>query len=307
MLRCIPDYRGGVFGITERTIDTFGARPYTHPRMQQLKSPPARSVSLNSVAYSQRSSQVSSVRKALELLGSFSPQMPSWPLSDLARHLHIPKSTAHKLLRTLQALDFVRQNQETRTYQLGPRAMELGLAFASSSNILFRARTVMNRLAEKTGETVKVGILSNGQVLIVAAVESAHQLHTRGDRGTRWPLHSSSLGKAILSALPPEEIAEIVGNKGLQRFTKNTLTTLHDLERELKRIRNRGYAVDQQENELGVCCVAAPISDTLQGLVGAIGISGPSLRIRDEAIQELSRQVLAASRAISRYSSHEIS
>jgi DNA-binding IclR family transcriptional regulator len=65
--------------------------------------------------------------------------------------------------------------------------------------------------------------------------------------------------------------------------------------------------VDQQENELGVCCVAAPISDTLQGLVGAIGISGPSLRIRDEAIQELSRQVLAASRAISRYSSHEIS
>ena len=138
-----------MFGITERSIDTFGRPSLYSSRMQQFKSPPARSVSLNSVTYSQRSSQVSSVRKALELLGSFSPQMPSWPLSDLARHLHIPKSTAHNLLRTLQALDFVRQNQETRTYQLGPRAMELGLVFASSSNILFRARTVMNRLAGK--------------------------------------------------------------------------------------------------------------------------------------------------------------
>jgi DNA-binding IclR family transcriptional regulator len=275
--------------------------------MQQAKSSLAQSASPNGAATSSRSSEVSSVRKALELLGSFSPQKSSWPLSDLARHLHLPKSTVHNLLRTMQSLDFVRQNHETRTYQLGPRAMEVGLAFASSSNILFRARTAMNRLAEKTGETVKVGVLSNGEVLIVAAVESAHQLHTRGDRGTRWPLHSSSLGKAILSSLPSEEVAEIVGNKGLQRFTKNTLTTVHDLERELKRIRQLGYAVDQQENELGVCCVAAPISDTLQGLVGAIGISGPSLRIRDESIQELGKHVLAASRAISPYSAHEIS
>ncbi len=182
--------------------------------------------------------------------------------------------------------------------------MELGLVFAGSSDILAQARTVMNRLAQQTGETVKVGVLSNGQVLIVAAVESAHQLHTRGDRGTRWPLHSSSLGKAMLSVLPLEEIAEILSSRGMPRFTKNTLTTLHDVEQEVKRIRARGYAVDQQENEPGVCCVAAPIVDTLQGVVGAISISGPSLRIQEETLEELGRDVIAASRAIAKYSSH---
>lgn len=184
--------------------------------------------------------------------------------------------------------------------------MELGLVFARSSDILSHARAVMNRLAEQTGETVKLGILSNGQVLIVSAVESAHQLHTRGDQGTRWPLHSSSLGKAMLSVLPDEEIAEILGDKPMPRFTKNTLTTVQDVQRELKRIRARGYALDQEENEPGVCCVAAPISDTLQGGVAAVSISGPNLRMRDEALHELGRHVMAASRAIGRYSHHDI-
>ncbi|HXE12290.1 MAG TPA: IclR family transcriptional regulator [Bryobacteraceae bacterium] len=272
--------------------------------MQKPTSTPVQSAQPNGIAYLRRSNEVSSVRKALELLGCFSPQAPSWPLSELARHLQIPKSTAHNLLRTLQSLDFVRQSPETRTYQLGPRAMELGLVFASNSDILSHARTVMNRLAEKTGETVKIGILSNDQVLIMAAVESAHQLHTRGDLGTRWPLHSSSLGKAILSTLQPEELAEVLGSKGMRQFTKNTISTLEEMELEVKRIRARGYAVDQQENEAGVCCVAAPISATLQGVSGAIGVSGPCVRIRDKAISELGQQVMAASQAIARYTGY---
>ena len=103
----------------------------------------AQPVQPNGSAPSRRSSEVSSVRKALELLGSFSPQRTSWPLSELARRLQIPKSTAHILLRTLQSLDFVRQNHETRTYQLGPRGMELGLVFGSNSDMLSRARTAI--------------------------------------------------------------------------------------------------------------------------------------------------------------------
>ena len=250
--------------------------------------------------------EVSSVRKALELLGSFSPQAPSWPLSELARHLRLPKSTAHNLLRTLQAFDLVRQDRETRSYRLGPRAMELGLVFAGSSDILAHARIVMNRLGEQTGETVKIGVLSNREVLVVAAVESARQLHTRGDQGTRWPLHSSSLGKAMMSVLPAEEIAEILGKKPMPRFTKNTITSLSDMERELSRIRTRGYAVDQQENEPGVCCVAAAIADPLQGIVAAISVSGPTVRIREESLQDLGRLVIDAGRAIARYARQEI-
>ena len=109
-----------------------------------------------------------------------------------------------------------------------------------------------------------------------------------------------------MSVLPAEEIAEILGNKPMPRFTKNTITSLSDMERELSRIRTRGYAVDQQENEPGVCCVAAPIADPLQGIVAAISVSGPTVRIREESLQDLGRQVIDAGRAIARYARQEI-
>ena len=147
---------------------------------------------LNGNRHSPLRYEVSSVRKALDILAVFSVFEPEWSLSALARRLHLPKSTAHNLLRTLQSFDLVQQQQERRTYRLGPRALEMGLTFSQSSEVLAQARPVLRRLAQLTGETVKLGILSNGQVLVVAAVESTHELHTRGDTGTRWPLHSTS-------------------------------------------------------------------------------------------------------------------
>ena len=264
-----------------------------------------RSADPNDAVPASRKTEVSSVRKALELLGCFTPRAAAWGLSDLARSLKIPKSTAHNLLRTLQSFDFVRQDRETRVYRLGPRALELGLVFARGSDVLAHARTMMNRLAERTRETVKVGILSSGQVLVVAAIESTHQLHTRGDAGTRWPLHSSSLGKAILSNLPPEEAEEILSSKGMPRSTGNTLTTWRDMEREIRLIRARGYSLDQEESEPGVCCVAAPVTDVLHGVVAAISISGPAVRLQGDTIEKFAKQVVVASRAIARHSVHE--
>jgi IclR family KDG regulon transcriptional repressor len=223
--------------------------------------------------------EVNSVRKALELLKCFSVNTPEWPLSGLSRRLDIPKSTAHNLLRTLQVFDLVRQDSVSRVYRLGPRALELGLLFARNTEILAPARVVLRRIAMETRETVKFGVLSNEEVLIVAAVESVQQLHTRADVGTRWPLHSTSLGKAMLSALPPAEVREIMERAGMPRHTKHTITAWPDMERELKRIHSRRYACDLEENEPGVRCVAVPLSDPLRGLIAALSVSGPSVRI----------------------------
>jgi DNA-binding IclR family transcriptional regulator len=289
-----------LFSESERNIDADDKALYTRCQVNGLSNPNERSVLLNENKPVPRSYEVASVRKALELLGCFTTQSPAWTLSDLARSLHIPKSTVHNLLRTLQSFDLVRQDTETRVYRLGPGAMELGLVFARSSDILSHGRAVLGRLAELTRETVKLGVLSNDQVLIIAAVESSHQLHTRGDTGTRWPLHSSSLGKAILSVLPEDEAGEILARKGMSRFTSRTLTTWEELEREIKRIRASGYALDQEENEPGVCCVAAPVTDALHGIVAAISISGPSVRIKNEVLEELAKHVMAAGRAVVR-------
>ena len=242
--------------------------------------------------------EVSSVRKALEILASFSLERPVWTLSALSRHLDLPKSTVHNLLRTLQTFDFVRQDPEARNYRLGPRALEMGLVFARSTEMLAGVRPLLRRLAEHTGETIKMGILSNDRVLIVAAVESAHQLHTRGDTGTRWPLHSTSLGKAILSALPEDEARQMVERYGLPAVTPHTATSWESLERDLRQIRTRGYALDLEENERGVRCVAAPVVDPLRGSIAAISVSGPKVRLEDDRLVQLARDVVAAARSI---------
>jgi IclR family acetate operon transcriptional repressor len=238
----------------------------------------------------------------LEILNVFSLAEPDWSLSALARRLHLPKSTAHNLLRTLQSFDLVQQDPERRAYRLGPRALEMGLAFSQSSEVLAQARPVLRRVAQETRETVKLGVISNDQVLIVAAVESTQHVHTRGDTGTRWPLHSTSIGKAILSALSQGECERVVRGRGMPQITGRTLTSWPQLSQELDAIRARGYATDFEENELGVCCVAAPIVDGLRGSVAAISVSGPRIRIEHDRLGELAAQVLAAARSISTYS-----
>ena len=302
ILRAAAHRGRSLFSLGEQCFDNSGRSTIYSGGMVAPIANSKRSAGLNDSVRSSRPAQVASVRKAIELLGSFTPQTPCWALSDLARHLQIPKSTAHNLLQTLKDFDFVQQDEQAKVYRLGARALEIGLTFARGSELLSHARAVMNRLAEQTGETVKFGVLSNHQVLIVAAVESLRQLHTRGDLGTRWPLHSSSLGKAILSALPWEQAVSVLRVTGMPRFTRTTLQTLDEAEREMKQIRTRGYALDRQENEPGVCCVAAPVVDPLHGTVAAISVSGPSARMRDGQLSELGRQVAAAGLAISNFS-----
>lgn len=245
--------------------------------------------------------EVSSVRKALDLLTAFTVDNPEWTLSSLGRRFGIPKSTAHNLLRTLQSFDLICQDSEQHAYRLGPRALELGLVYGQSSNMLAQARPILRDLAGLTQETVKLGILSKDEVLVIGAVESAHQLHTRGDIGTRWPLHSTSLGKAILSALAHEEAEELVKRRGTVKFTPATLSW-EELSEELQRIRSRKYATDLEENERGVRCVAAPVIDRLRGAVAAISVSGPRVRLEDDRLGGLGKQVVAAAKRLESYS-----
>lgn len=245
-----------------------------------------------------RSVEVASVRKALEILCSFSRETPSLTVSELSRRLAIPKSTAHNLLRTLQSLDFLAQDPVEKRFRLGPRVFELGLVFSHITQLVAMAYPRLRRLAEQTRETVKLATLSGGEVLILAAMESPFQLHTRGDVGKRAPLHCTSLGKAMLASLPDSEIREIVAHQRLAPFTARTITSLASLEEEIRRIRMAGHSVDWEENEEGVSCVAAFIPDPQGRLVAAISVSGPVSRIKEESLAGIGAQVAEAARSI---------
>lgn len=262
-----------------------------------------RSDSLNARHVTPRSDsyQVVSVSKALELLSCFSIGIPVWSLSDMARRVDLPKSTAHNLLRTLKQFDLVRQNSETKHYEVGPRALELGLSFVKNSGVVAQVRPTLRRLMEATGETCKFGMLSKDQVVIVAAAESTFQLHTRGDVGTRWDLHSTSLGKAILATLSDEEALEILSRRGMPAYTRNTISAWKPMQAELAAIRERGYALDLEENEPGIRCVAAAVADSLRDSVVSLSVSGPRDRMPDERIPEIARCIQTAIRTLSHY------
>lgn len=241
--------------------------------------------------------QVSSVRKALEILCIFTADNPRWTLSALSRELGLPKSTASNLVRTLVAFDLVRQDASDKSYSIGPRAHQLGCLYAAKTDLIACAMPWMRKLNRITKETVKLGILSQHAVLVVAAVESQLELHTRGDVGRRWHLHASSLGKAILSVLRQDELEEILA-AGLPRFTESTLTDPASLAEALRQVRKRGYALDLEENEAGVRCVSASIVDPIKGVTAAISLSGPTVRLSHSVLHSHAHQVVAAARQI---------
>lgn len=244
--------------------------------------------------------EVGAVRKALQILCEFSTTSPILGASQVSRRLGIPKSTAHNLLRTLESLDFLKQDPGDRRYRLGPRVYELGLHFSQTTHLVSAALPQLRLLADQTRETVKLAVRSGDEILIMAAIESPYQLHTRGDEGMRAPLHCTGLGKAILAILPPAEVRQIVARHGLRKYTPHTIATPEGLTQELDRIRASGYSLDVEEHEAGVVCVAAAIRARADGVLPALSVSAPSSRLQGERIGECVRQVIEAARAVER-------
>jgi DNA-binding IclR family transcriptional regulator len=242
---------------------------------------------------------VMAVRKALAILCAFTPATPTLSVTEISRQLNLPKSTAHNLLRTLKHFGFVTQDPKEKCYRLGHKVFELSELFSHSTQLVNYAMPHLRRLADQTKETVKLGILSGTGVLVIAAIESSFMLHTRGDEGRLAPLYCTGMGKACLATLSDAEIREIAANGGLSPLTSRTITTLDSLEQEVARIRANGYAVDREENEQGVCCVAASVRDPYGRAKAVISVSGPTSRITRQRISKLGVLVMDATKAIS--------
>jgi len=257
-----------------------------------------RSAELNTVDDLSRSCDVASVRKALQILCEFDAQTPRLGTSEVSRRLGLPKSTAHNLLRTLESLDFLKQDAVDRHWGLGPRVYELGLRFSQSTHLVSAAMPHLEALAQATRETVKLAILSGDDLLVMAAIESPYQLHTRGDEGERAPLHCTGLGKALLATLPIPQAVAIASHRGLKKFTQHTITTAARLAEELTRIQADGFSLDREENEAGVVCVAAPISVQASKTHAAVSVSAPSSRLHGSLIQDCIQRVVPTARAV---------
>ena len=236
----------------------------------------------------------------LDILGQ-SPQGIS--IRDLSAKIKLPKGTTHRLLSSLSYFGYVRQDSKTRNYFLGLKLVELGNLLLSQLDLRKEAEPFLRDLAERTKETVHMVFLDRGEIVYIDKVELDHNpggLRMASRVGLRNPAHSSAVGKVLLSHLDEEELNLLIKEKGLPKRTENTITDLVQLKEHLKSVQTQGYAVDDEENERGIRCIAAPICNEVGKAVAAVSISGPAFRITKKVIQEtLKKEVMETALEIS--------
>jgi DNA-binding IclR family transcriptional regulator len=243
---------------------------------------------------------IQSIERAAAILRLLSGRTRRLGVVDLAGELGLPKGTVHGLLRTLQHVGFVEQDAETGKYQLGAALLHMGSSYLDGNELRTRALNWSDSLAARTHESVRIGTLHEGQVLIVHHVFRPDDSMQTLDVGALLPAHASALGK-ILLANHPYAAGELVRH-GLEAFTPATITEPEALERELERVRKRGWAADIGELVNGEVSCAAPILDRRGVTVGAMGISGPPDRLlaARQPRGDLVAFVREAARAVSR-------
>jgi DNA-binding IclR family transcriptional regulator len=202
-------------------------------------------------------------------------------------------------MMVLEQHRLVVKNPETGRYKLGLRLFELGSRAIDGLDLRGRARPYLDRLQECFGETVFFCILDEGQVFYVDKVESQRSVRTACTVGSRAPAYCTAVGKAMLSDLAEAEVNAIVRRSGLKAITSNTITTASRLKAELKTIRSRGYAVDDEEKEEGLRCVGALVRAHSWKLGAAMSISGPAFRMTKERIPEIGEALMQAAAELS--------
>jgi DNA-binding IclR family transcriptional regulator len=210
------------------------------------------------------------------------------------------KSTAFRLLEALRRHRLVAADETTGRYRLGLGLFELGMAAVSRLDVGQCAPPFLEALARETGETASLGIFENPEVVHILRVESANPLRLPAHAGRRSPAYCTGIGKAILAHLEPERLDQYLREVPLKPRTPRTITDREQLRLDLKRVRSRGYSLDDEEIFPGLRCVAAPIFDIDGGAVAGISVAGPSSRMLKDSLPRFTSRVVAAAAEISR-------
>ena len=242
---------------------------------------------------------VDAAAKALELLSVFSFREPRLSLADLAKRTGIPRATAFRLLSTLEQSGFLAK--EHGAYQLGIKCFVLGNIVAGGLDLRETAHPHLVALRDATRETTQIAILDHWQVVYLERMLSPLPVgFMRSRAGAILPAYCTGLGKTLLAFMPEDDVAAWAATQRFPAITPRTITTAKRLMKELRLIRERGYGLDEEEREKGVCCIAAPIRNHNGEVVAAISVAGPSQRMPKELIgSALAAAVLNAAAAIS--------
>ena len=232
---------------------------------------------------------IQSVSRAMNILELICTSSQGLALGRISSDLGLNKSTAHHLIGTLTRLGYIRQNPDNRKYGVGHRLVEMGHQVARNLDIVREAEPILAAAARAAGETAHLMILDEDRIVYLQKVDSPDQTHglqLASRVGLRGPAHSTSGGKVMLAHLPAEELKRLINRRPLTKKTEKTITDPDLLIEHLAQVRRQGYAIDDEENETGVRCAAAPVRDAIGRVAAAMSISGPSLRMTEEYVEQ---------------------
>jgi IclR family acetate operon transcriptional repressor len=243
---------------------------------------------------SERSTSVQSVERAFAILEAMAQENQEMGVTQLAEKLSLPAPTIHRSMKTLVALGYARQNA-TRRYSLGSRLLYLG--DSATRGMAAWAKPTLLALSNECGETVNLATLEGELIVYTAQSPSRHSMRMFTEVGRRVLPHSCGVGKAIMSQLSDAEAQKITKSTGMPRFTSTTITTWKELKADLEKIRMKGYAIDEGEQEIGVRCIAVSVPG--MSTPTALSISGPQTRVDNEFIKKYKPSILRAAEALS--------
>jgi IclR family KDG regulon transcriptional repressor len=227
--------------------------------------------------------RLSSVGTAIQLLKAFSEEQVDIGISELSRRLGVAKSTVHRLAATLAAEGLLEQDRETEKYRLGIALFRLGALVRRRMDISSQGRPYLYAWREKTNETVHLAILDGTEIMYVYNLESTQAIRMRSDLGVRKPAYCTAEGQAIL-AFQPQAVVDQVIAQGLQPRTPQTITDPAALLKALAVVRQRGCAIEDEESEIGMRGISAPIRNDVGEVVASVGIAGPVTRLSKKAV-----------------------
>jgi DNA-binding IclR family transcriptional regulator len=242
---------------------------------------------------------VGALMHGLAILDLYSVDERELGVGEIAKRLGVHKSSASRLAATLAAAGYLEvADERPGRYRLGAKLLRLAAAAVDGDTVLRVAVPILDRLVERSGETGHVATLDGTEVVTIAVVDGWRSVRMHSAVGKRSPAHATAIGKALLAALPDAEVARRYARAGLQRRTPRTLRTIGGLVDHLAEVRARGFALDAEELEPGLRCLAAPVLDHTGTAAAAVGLSGPADRMT-EATDDLARDVRATAREIS--------
>ena len=258
-----------------------GSRPLGRPKSFHRDQPPA----------------IKSLDRAMEVLGTLA-RLETATLTELSKEAGEAAATVYRILATLEAHGMVAVDEDRQAWHVGAGAFRIGTVFLRRTGLVERSRPALRRLMEESGETANLGILSEGQVLFVSQVETHAPIRAFFPPGTRSDLHASGIGKVLLAHLSPARVNALLAAP-LPRYTDRTVVEPERLRDQLEQIRRDGWAIDDEERNTGMRCIAAPIRDLHGEVRAGLSVSGPSNRVAPGDYHRLAELVRTAAREVS--------